>query len=155
MEAECFAASASKAVYLGRLASAVRAAAQNISLSSAGAPQMAEPRSEPPTSCTINQHSRASDKGNPEPRQPSSLAGSQFLGKALARLEELQPYGGSKIAEAIDWLQQLKALSVTADMLKENAIGKRLKAISKSRHQGVANQADSVVAEWKAQLLQA
>lgn len=153
MEAECFAASASKAVYLGRLASAVRAAAQNINTGK-GAPQIAEPRSEPPTSCTINQHSTASD-GIPKPTQPSSMAGSAFLGKALARLEELQPYSGGKLAEAIDWLQQLKASSVTADMLKENAVGKRLKAISKSKHQGISSQADSVVAEWKAQLLQA
>ena len=88
-------------------------------------------------------------------REDTGGRGPGFLEQAINRLEELQPFDKEKIAEAVEWLQRLKAWPVTADSLKENAIGKRLRAIAKSGQSGLASQANEVVAEWKAQLLRA
>lgn len=154
MEAQCFAASASKAVYLGRLASAVRAAGQTSS-EKIRISEKTDSLSQSPPDCSTSKGSAEAVEADLELRDASGMAGSAVLGQAIARLEELQPFGGGRIAEAFEWLEKLKGLSVTAEMLKENAVGKRLRAIAKSKHSAVAGQANAVVAEWKAQLLKA
>ena len=77
-----------------------------------------------------------------------------FLEKALSSLEGLQPFDGNKGIEALDWLQKLKGIQVTADILKGSAIGKRMKAFEKHAHDQVSCEAKDVVRNWKGQLLQ-
>ena len=154
MEEDCFAASASKAVYLGRLASAVRTAAQTSCVRSK-TPGKATLLSQSPSDGPVSRESADSIGRDTESGDASGMTGPDLLGKAVKRLEELQPFEGSKIIKALDWLQKLKGLAVTAEMLKANALGRRLRTISKSKHPDVASQANAVVAGWKAQLLNA
>ena len=149
IEAECFNASASRTVYLGRLAAAVRSAARR------GVNSSENPLADGKTSPSLLvSNCNAQDKGQAEvPESAEKFCSSATLRHCVEHMEKLQSSDSSNSSQIIICLQKLEHFAVTADLLKNEDIGKRVKAFAKNRDQSVANLARRVVNLWKDQLL--
>ena len=127
MEADCFASSASKAVYLGKLAAAVRSAAQV-----------------PPVQLGAG---LLADKGRDE-------SGTDDLDAAVREIEQLLSlHCADSSGKAVERLHGLTQVQVTAEQLKHMEIGKRVRMLGKCAVPIAAAAAKEVVVAWKAQLL--
>lgn len=165
LEDECFRASASKTVYLGRLAAAVRQAGQRQSTGMQPhegiKAKIGLHRSAQLDTCDrLNVMPEASilrpspDTATAVALTSAEAATSWALIPVVARLEALQPYTGAAEADAVACLQQLKQCKVTADTLKAEGCGRRIRALVKSQNAQISQMASEVVSKWKQQLLQ-
>lgn len=156
MEEDCFSTSASKTVYLGRLASAARSASQlsHMTTSASGPRELRNA-----TASGESKDAVRDDLSYRNPVEEVHLGGnnlmvtSSIVETSISRLEELQADFSNDGKEAAELLRRLKNLKVTADLLKSSGLGKRARMLSRSQNPRIASMAAEVIAAWKEQLL--
>ncbi len=158
MEQECYSTSASKPVYLSKLAhssseaKALSSAAELLAKASTGAATSAQ--SPDAASPSKQQHRIASRHA-----QPPSADGTEeeSIGRRLhemctsieARVASGGPLDPGAAKGVLEQLSVMRDARVTASLLRETGIGHRVKALSKRPDKVIAAAAKDVIAAWK------
>ncbi|BDA50130.1 ATP-dependent DNA helicase RecQ [Coccomyxa sp. Obi] len=160
MEQECYASSASRPVYLSKLAHSSTEAkslnsAADLAAMASRAPAPGVQRAEA-SGRDYGMASRQAPPATADGRSEEQRGTGERLHQLCEAIEMLMSGGGPLEPGAVEIvlknLASMQKAHVTASLLRETGIGHRVKALSKGPEKAVATAAKDVVANWKASI---
>ena len=160
MEQECYASSASRAVYIGKLAhssteakslSSAADLAAKASKAPAPGPQKAEVLGRNDGMASGHALPASADGGGGEQRSKGERL-VQLMQTVEERMSGAGPLEPGAVEAVLEDLASIRRGHVTASLLRATGIGHRLKALSKGPDKAIAAAARDVMVAWKARI---